>query len=317
MRGAALYFPLMASTIGRQFPQRIQERLLHWTAESATPGDGYFDDFYHQLMTSSWPLLLAEVAAVLMVINCLFASGYLIAGGIDHAHPGSFADAFFFSVQTMATIGYGKMAPASFIANLLASAEALTGLLAFALVTGLVFSKFSRPTARVRFTRNAVISIRDGLPSLMFRMANVRANQIVEAQIHVVFARQESTLEGEEVRRFYDLELTRYRNGIFSYSWTAVHPINLNSPLYGATAESLKASDAGLVVSLTGIDETFSQTVYARYYYEAEDIIWGARLADITTRKPDGEFLLDFTHYDEVVRADLPRPEIAPSALTE
>jgi inward rectifier potassium channel len=317
MRGAALYFPLMASTIGRQFPQRIQERLLHWTAESATPGDGYFDDFYHQLMTSSWPLLLAEVAAVLMVINCLFASGYLIAGGIDHARPGSFADAFFFSVQTMATIGYGKMAPASFIANLLASAEALTGLLAFALVTGLVFSKFSRPTARVRFTRNAVISIRDGLPSLMFRMANVRANQIVEAQIHVVFARQESTLEGEEVRRFYDLELTRYRNGIFSYSWTAVHPINLNSPLYGATAESLKASDAGLVVSLTGIDETFSQTVYARYYYEAEDIIWGARLADITTRKPDGEFLLDFTHYDEVVRADLPRPEIAPSALTE
>jgi inward rectifier potassium channel len=174
-----------------------------------------------------------------------------------------------------------------------------------------VFSKFSRPTARVRFTRNAVISLRDGVPSLMFRMANVRANQIVEAQIHVVFARQESTLEGEEVRRFYDLELTRYRNAIFGYSWTAIHPISQNSPLYGATAESLSASGAGLVVSLTGLDETFSQTVYARYYYDAEDIIWGARLADIMRSTPDGEFLLDFTHYDDVVRTDLPQQEIA------
>jgi len=179
------------------------------------------------------------------------------------------------------------------------------------MVTGLVFSKFSRPTARVRFTRNAVIAVRDGVPSLMFRMANVRANQIVEAQIHVVFARQESTLEGEEVRRFYDLELTRQRNAIFNYSWTAIHPINLNSPLYGATAESLSASGAQIVVSLTGLDDTFSQTVYARYYYDAEDIIWGARLAEISKRTPDGEFMLDFTHYDEVVRAALPPPEIA------
>ena len=309
MPSAALYFSLMASTIGRQVTQRVQERLMYWTVESATPGDGYFDDFYHQLMTSSWPLLLLVVVAVIVVVNCLFAAGYLIAGGVVHARQGSFADAFFFSVQTMATIGYGTMAPTSFVANLFASGEALTGLLAFALVTGLVFSKFSRPTARVRFTRNAVISLRDGVPSLMFRMANVRANQIVEAQIHVVFARQESTLEGEEVRRFYDLELARYRNAIFSNSWTAIHPIGLNSPLYGATAESLKVADAGIVVSLTGIDETFSQTVYARYYYGAEEIIWGARLADITTRTLDGESMLNFARYDEVVKTALPEWE--------
>jgi inward rectifier potassium channel len=299
----------MASIFGRQLTQRLEERLLHWTAESATPGDGYFDDFYHQLMTSSWPLLLLQVVAAFIAVNCLFALGYLIAGGIENARHGSFADAFFFSVQTMATIGYGKMAPVTFIANLLASGEALSGLLGFALVTGLVFAKFSRPTARVRFTRNAVVSLRDGLPSLMFRIANVRASQIVDAQIHVVFARQESTLEGEEVRRFYDLDLTRYRNAIFSYSWTAVHPINLNSPLYGATRESLSSSLASIVVSLTGIDETFSQTVYARYYYDAEDIIWGARLADITTRTPEGEFLFDFTRYDLVEPANLPQPE--------
>jgi inward rectifier potassium channel len=313
MLGAALYCLLMASIIGWQFIQRVQERLLHRTAESATPGDGYFDDFYHQLMTSSWTVLLLGVVAALIAVNCLFASGYLIAGGIEHARRGSFADAFFFSVQTMATIGYGRMAPVSFRANLLASGEALTGLLTFALVTGLVFSKFSRPTARVRFTRNAVISLRDGVPSLMFRMANVRANQIVDAQIHVVFARQERTLEGEEVRRFYDLELTRYRNAIFNYSWTAIHPISQDSPLYGATAESLKASDADIVVSLTGIDDTFSQTVYARYYYDAENVIWGARLADITARAPDGEFFLDFTRYDEVLPAALPQLEMARS----
>jgi inward rectifier potassium channel len=312
MRGAAI-LSIMASTIGRQLLQRVQERLLYRTTESGNPGDGYFDDFYHQLMTSSWPLLLLEVLGAFIAVNCLFASGYLIVGGIEHARPGSFADAFFFSVQTMATIGYGKMAPAGFVANLLASGEALTGLLTFALVTGLVFSKFSRPTARVRFTRNAVISVRDAIPSLMFRMANVRANQIVDAQIHVVLARLERTLEGEEVRRFYDLQLTRYRNAIFSYSWTAIHPINQDSPLYGATAESLRASDAGIVVSLTGIDETFSQTVYARYYYEAEDVIWGARLADITERTPEGEFFLDFRRYDQVLPASLPQAQLNPS----
>jgi inward rectifier potassium channel len=305
----------MASIIGRQFIDRVQERLLHRSTGSQNLGDRYFDDFYHQLMISSWPFLLLEVVGAITVINCLFALGYLVSGGIEHARRGSFADAFFFSVQTMATIGYGKMVPASILANLLASAEALTGLLAFALVTGLVFSKFSRPTARVRFTRNAVIALRDGLPSLMFRMANVRANQIVEAHIHVVLARQERTLEGEEVRRFYDLDLTRYRNTIFNYSWTAIHPIDINSPLYGATAQSLKASDAEITVSLTGIDETFSQTVYARYYYDAEDIIWGARLADITSRTPEGEFYLNFTRYDQVVPAELPHTAMAPQRI--
>jgi inward rectifier potassium channel len=305
----------MALIIGRQFVDRVQERLLHRSTGSQNMGDRYFDDFYHQLMISSWPFLLLEVVGAITVINCLFALGYLVSGGIEHARRGSFADAFFFSVQTMATIGYGKMVPASILANLLASAEALTGLLAFALVTGLVFSKFSRPTARVRFTRNAVIALRDGLPSLMFRMANVRANQIVEAHIHVVLARQERTLEGEEVRRFYDLDLTRYRNTIFNYSWTAIHPIDINSPLYGATAQSLKASDAEITVSLTGIDETFSQTVYARYYYDAEDIIWGARLADITSRTPEGEFYLNFARYDQVVPAELPHTELAPQRM--
>jgi inward rectifier potassium channel len=272
--------------------------------------DGYFEDFYHRLLTSSWTILLLGTTAAFLAVNGLFGLGYLIDGGVQNARHGSFGDAFFFSVQTMATIGYGKMAPESVITNLLMTAEAFTGLLSFAVVTGLVFSKFSRPTARVRFTQNAVVSIRDGLPSLMFRMANVRSNQILEAQIHVVFANQEKTLEGEEVRRFYDLELSRYRNVIFNFTWTAIHPITEKSPLFGATPESLAKAMADLTVSLVGIDETLSQTIYARYTYDAEDIVWGARFADITRQTPKGEFMLDFSRFDSLLRADLPQERL-------
>jgi inward rectifier potassium channel len=268
--------------------------------------DRYFGDVYHHLLTSSWPALLLQIAGAFALANAFFALAYLLDGGIANARHGSFADVFFFSVETMATIGYGQMSPVSFISHVLMSIEALTGLISIALITGLIFAKFSRPTARVRFTRVAVISKRDGLPSLMFRMANVRSNQIVEAQIHVVLARQEFTVEGEEVRRFHDLSLSRHRNAIFEYSWTAIHQIDTESPLFGATPESLFETRAGVIVSLTGIDETFSQTIYARHTYGAIDIVWGARLADITTHTPAGKFALDMSRFDEIGPAEMP-----------
>ncbi len=273
---------------------------------SLEDGERYFADVYHHLLTSSWLALLLQIAGAFAVANAIFALGYLLDGGIANARPGSFADVFFFSVETMATIGYGQMSPVTFVAHVLMSIEALTGLIGLALVTGMIFAKFSRPTARVRFSRVAVISKRDGVPSLMFRMANVRANQIVEAQIHVVLARQEFTVEGEEVRRFHDLSLSRYRNAIFGFSWTAIHPIDIDSPLFGATPESLMNARASLIVSLTGIDETFSQTVYARYSYSTADIVWGARLADISTHTPKGLFALDMSKFDSVIPAELP-----------
>jgi len=266
--------------------------------------DGLFTDFYLYLMTISWPALLLQIAATFFVANGIYAIGYFLAGGIENAH--SFADVYFFSVETMSTIGYGKMAPNSLISNILVSFEALTGLLGFALVTGLIFAKFSRPTARVRFSRYAVIARRDGVPSLMFRMANVRANQIVEATIHVVFARLETTAAGENVRRFYDLDLVRSRNAIFAYSWTATHQILPGSPLYGMAPEGLAASTAWIVVSLMGLDETLSQTVHARHYYGDEDIRFGARLSDIMVRLPDASFALDFAKFDDIEPAPLP-----------
>lgn len=265
-----------------------------------------FTDFYHHLLTSSWPALLLQIAVAFVVVNLLFAFAYSVVGGIENARPGSFSDLFFFSVQTIATIGYGKMSPTTIGSQILMSAEALCGVINFALITGLIFAKFSRPTARVRFSRIAVISKRDGVPSLMFRMANVRSSQIVEAQVHVAFSQDERTHEGEYVRRFYDLELSRYRNAIFAYSWTAIHPIQPGSPFYGVTNQDLLEADASLTVSLTGIDEVFSQTVYARYSYRAADIRWGARLADIIDETSEIGSRFNYAKFDEYEPAELP-----------
>jgi len=195
-----------------------------------------------------------SLAACYVVGNTLFALGYLLdPGGIEHARTGSFGDAFFFSIQTMSTIGYGRMVPRSLFANVLVMIEALAGVFGLALMTGLIFAKFSRPSARVLFSRVAVITQWDGVPSLLFRMANARGNQIVEAQVHLVLARNEVTPEGESFRRLYDLELTRRQHALFTLTWTAVHPLIARSPLADATPASLAAADTEIIVSLTGL----------------------------------------------------------------
>jgi len=270
--------------------------------------NGFFGDLYHFLLVSSWPRLVTLLATAYIVANALFAGAYLLEGhGLEHAEAGSFSDAFFFSVQTMATIGYGYITPRTLFANLLVTVEALVGLLGLAVVTGLVFAKFSRPTARVLFSRVAVVTPRDGVPSLMFRMANQRGNQIVEARIHVVLALTEATAEGEVIRRLFDLEMARAQNALFALSWTAIHPITAGSPLYRATQASLAAEEAEVIVSLTGLDESFAQTVHARHSYTADEIIWGARFVDILSRLPDGRRMVDYTHFHDVVPDDTPR----------
>jgi inward rectifier potassium channel len=259
-----------------------------------------FDDLYHSLVTASWPGLIARIALAFTIANLIFATGYYFDQGIENVHSHDFIDMFFFSVQTMATIGYGKMEPVTLFSNILVSIEALTGLLALALMTGLVFSKFSRPTARIRFTRYAVIGPRDGVNSLMIRAANMRANRIFEASIHVVLARQEITAEGDTIRRLYDLETTRSRSAMFALSWTAVHQIVEGTPLFGATRESIAASEPELIVSIVGLDETFSQTVHARHTFQLDEIIWGARFANVLVLHPDGSRSVDYEHFDDV-----------------
>ena len=268
----------------------------------------YFADLYLMLLVSSWTRLLLLLVIVYLLTNSTFALGYVIGGDcIDGARPGSFSDAFFFSVQTMATIGYGHWYPKTTWAHVLVTVETLTGLLGVAMVTGLTFAKFSHPTARVLFSRVAVLATRDSVPALMFRVANQRGNQIVEAHLHVVLARNETTAEGEAVRRLHDLELVRDRNPLFALTWTAIHLITANSPLHGATPESLAASESEIIVSLTGLDESFAQTVHARHSYVADEIACGARFVDILSRAPDGRRRIDFAHFHDVVRVDTPR----------
>jgi len=271
-------------------------------------------DAYHGLLNASWPRLLGYLVVVYFGTNALFACAYLLAGhAVTHAHRGSFRDTFFFSVQTMATIGYGGMAPRGFAGNLLVAVEAMFGLVGFAMVTGLTFAKFSRPTARVLFSRVAIIAPRDGILSFMLRMANERGRSaIVEATAHLVFARDEVTVEGESVRRFYDLPLVRQQNGLFALSWTTVHQITEASPVFGETPESLRASSASFIISVTGLDETVAQTVHARHAYNADDVRWGARFVDILTTRTDGQRLIDYRRFHDVVEPPRSAPPDTP-----
>ena len=259
-------------------------------------------NLYHFLLTISWWRFLALISAIYIAINAFFALLYLAGGnGIENARPGDFGDAFFFSVQSMASIGYGAMYPKTPYANTLVVVEALVGFFIMAVATGLVFARFSLPTAKVMFSKVAVIAPYDGIPTLMFRAANQRGNFILEAQIKVSLVRNEITQEGNFMRRFYDLELVRRESPAFSLSWTVMHQINESSPLYNETPESLQEKIAELIVTLTGLDETISQTVHSRYSYISEEILWNMRFVDILSFTPDGKRVVNMSHFHDVI----------------
>lgn len=262
----------------------------------------YWRDPYHLMLTLPWSGFLALTVLGYVVANALFALAYLAGGdGIENARPGNFLDAFFFSVQTMASIGYGVMHPRTVYANVLVTIEALTGLMGLAVGTGLMFARFSRPTARVIFSRVAVITSYEGVPTLMFRAANQRRNQILEAQMRVGLGRDEVSVEGQSMRRVYDLNLIRSQNPLFSLSWTAMHRIDEQSPLYGVTPESLDKAEASLVVTLSGLDETVSQPIHARHTYICRDILWNMRFVDIISKTKDGNRFVDYSRFHDVV----------------
>jgi inward rectifier potassium channel len=259
-------------------------------------------DLYHRLLEITWFELVLFLAAAFVAVNAVFATSYWLAGDvIANARPGSWRDAFFFSVQTMATIGYGQLSPSSDLASAIAAVEAFAGLLGLAVATGLIFAKFSRPRARVLFSAVAVITLRDGVRSLLFRLANERDSNILEASLHVTLVRNETTAEGEPLRRLYDLKIVRDRSPLFLLTWTVVHPIDESSPLYGETPASLAEKDTVFVVSMTGLDDLLSQTVHARHIYAAGAIVWNARFADVLSPSVNGRRQLDFTHFHDVV----------------
>ncbi|MEM7594913.1 MAG: ion channel [Cyanobacteria bacterium P01_A01_bin.83] len=258
----------------------------------------YWQEPYYLLLTVPWWGFLLLTVLFYIAINGLFAFGYLLGGDcIANATPGSFADSFFFSVQTLTSIGYGSMYPTTTYADVLVTIEALVGIVGIALVTGIAFTRFSQPTAKVVFSKIATISEHNGISTLMLRTANQRHNQIIEAQVRVYLMRDEVSLEGEYMRRFYLLKLVRDRTPRFTLSWTIMHLIDQDSPLWQATPESLAKTRAMLVISFSGIDETVCQSLHAPYCYGADDILWSHRFVDIVRQTSQGHQYVDYTHF--------------------
>ena len=262
----------------------------------------WFRDLYHFALRIPWWRFLLSGIALYVVVNALFALLYLIPGDhIANARPGSFVDAFFFSIQTMATVGYGQLWPATFYGNLIVTLETGVGLMLLAVATGLVFARFSRPTARVLFSRVAIVAPHNGVLTLSFRAANLRHNQILQAEIGVVLLRDEQTQEGETIRRFYDLKLARHRSPVFAMTFTVMHPIDHDSPLHGATAATLQAENAELIVTATGIDEIIAQPVHVRTSYLPDEILWDHRFVDLFGWTDDGRRVIDYRRFHDTV----------------
>jgi inward rectifier potassium channel len=268
-------------------------------------------DFYHALLRMPWWATVVTIGVVFLGANALFAVAYLVMGGVAHA-SGSFADAFYFSVQTMGTIGYGAMYPTSAAANLIVVLESLVGLTLTALATGLVFAKFSRSTARLVFTREAVISPVNGLPTLSLRVGNERGNHIVDTRIRVMVVRTEHTAEGTTFYRMIDLRLTRDHAHSLSRSWSVQHPIDESSPLFRLTPEQARAQEIEVHVMVVGIDDITMQTVHGLHRYYTGQIRWGARHADVLSEPEPGLLVLDVRRFHDVeptaATADFPYP---------
>ena len=268
-------------------------------------------NFYHYSLTMSWPRFLSLAAAGYFLTNALFALGYLacgphaLAGVDDKRMMARFFTAFFFSVDTLATIGYGNIVPVSAAANLLVTVEALVGLLGFSVVAGIVFARFARPVAQIVFSKSAVIAPYRDITAFMFRIVNQKTNEIVELEAKVLMTRRKGG--GMMDREYIPLKLERNGVVFFPATWTVVHPIDRDSPLWGLTNEQMLACDVEFLVRLNGFDETFSQTVHTRSSYTADEIVWGARFKSVfNPPRPDGRVSVDIRKLDELERVPLP-----------
>ena len=265
----------------------------------------WWQDIYHQMLTMHWPAFLAWSVTLYVTVNAIFAILFLLQpGSIANAQPGSFADAFFFSVQCMSTIGFGGLTPATLYANLLTTAEAIFSLAIVALATGSVFARISRPRARVMFARHAVISRYNGMPTLMIRIGNERSTQIIAAEVQVTILRYEQTKEGHTFRRFYDVPLSRSRTPVFALTFTVMHVIDELSPLADCTTQSMADDDTEVLITVTGLEEATSQTVHARYSYGADEIRFAHRYRDIFGIDPHGRRFIDFGWFHDSEPAD-------------
>ena len=264
----------------------------------ATP---IFHDLFHHFMTVSWPRLFATLATFFLVFDVLFGLLYYLAPGcVANLNPAGFAGDFFFSVETLATVGYGEMHPNTLYGHLVAMIEIFVGLMSLALITGLMFARFSRPRARFLFTKNGVVRPIAGKLTLLFRAANERRNVVQDASAQLHMLRDEVTEEGYQIRRIIDLPLLRSQHPMFALGWSIMHVIDDASPLKGETAESLTSANAVFVLIVSGTDETTGQILMARGEYSCEDIRWNATFRDILEKAPDGTTHVDYAKFHDI-----------------
>jgi inward rectifier potassium channel len=263
-------------------------------------------DSYHILMEASWWSVIAIMAFSFLAINLLFGFLYSLGGqhGLGNIHTNDFWENFFFSVQTFATIGYGYWYPKSTYANVIMTIEAFTQLMGTALITGLLFAKFSIPKAKVLFSHYVILTKVNGKSALRLRLANARGNQIVEAKITVTIMLNETSSEGEFMRRLYDIELDRSSTPLFALSWMVTHEINENSPLFGLNEEDFENKEVQIIVSMIGIDGSSSQTIHTRHFYGTNHIKCNARFADIFLNDEHGRRYIDFKNFHTVLSTE-------------
>ncbi|HEY4037932.1 MAG TPA: ion channel [Burkholderiaceae bacterium] len=296
--------PTVSRPSAKRAPRRPKRRLvLVGDRPILTQGlpRRFWQDLYHLSMTITWPALFGVLAGLFVAANGLFGLLYSLApNSIANLNPPGFLGAFFFSVETSATVGFGDMHPQTVYAHVVASIEIFVSVLSIALTTGVMFARFSSPRARILFARHAVVCPFDGQPTLMLRAANARQNVIVEASAHLRLIREEASSEGFRIRRIRDLGLLRDHNPLFALGWTLMHAIDETSPLAGETLESLQAAKGVFILTLTGIDETTGQDVTARTTYATDALRWDHAFRDILGTDEEGNDLVDYTLFHDV-----------------
>lgn len=258
-----------------------------------------FSDLYHRLIQMPWASFLLLLVTLYVFANVFFAAIYTALGDVIAGSTG-FVDNFFFSVQTFATIGYGTLTPSSRLANAIVVIESMSGIFGVAILTGLMFAKFSRPSARIFFASRLVVTKRNGKPVLMLRTANERGSFVVEAEAHMTVVKPEVSAEGERMRRVHDLKLVRDNQPWFVMSWMLMHEIDETSPLYGFDSAALQRDKIRLSINLMGFDSTVGQTVHASASYSADAILFGHRYVDASQLLDDGRLIIDHGKLDLV-----------------
>jgi inward rectifier potassium channel len=278
-------------------------RIRVGTREVITQGiaRAIFQDLYHHFMTVGWTQLFATIAAFFLIFDVLFGCLYrLVPGCVANLNPPGFLGDFFFSVETLATVGYGDMHPQTLYGHVVAMFEIYVGLMMLAVITGLMFARFSRPKARFLFAKSAVIRPIDGKLTLMFRAANARQNVVQEASAQVRMLRDEITEEGYQIRRILDLPLVRSQHPVFALGWNIMHIIDESSPLRTQSRESLNEQEASFILSLSGTDETTGQVLMARAEYLSSAIHWNESFRDILEYAADGSVHIDYRKFHDV-----------------